>query len=254
MDKTARAHVKHAAETALRCLSQGVPVEALYGLLQLTRDYPGHVCVIKQSFLSCLAAFLDSINCGDSEADLQRFSRVARDVCEVYCHDDAALTMLGVKCLDEGLVRQAQFFLEAALRVDPDCLGAKENLRALYDRMVVRWHFLMLNDFSRNMAYATAIERAVASRPDCYVLDIGSGTGILRCAINFQKKKKTTVCSISFLHATFPWIGETGGGGGGGVFHCPSMVCTTWNFYLGLCPAKSPFWIVFQVFNFFHSP
>ena len=120
MDKTARTHVKRAAETALHCLSQGLPVEALYGLLQLTRDYPEHVCAIKQSFLSCLAAFLDSVSCSDSEADLQRFSRVAQDVCEVYCNDDAALTMLGVKCLDEGLGKQAQFFLEAALRVDPD--------------------------------------------------------------------------------------------------------------------------------------
>ena len=182
MDKAARAQVKRAAETALRCLSQGLHVEALYGLLQLTRDHPEHVRAIKQGFLSSLAAFLDSINCGDSEADLQRFSRVAQDVCEVYSHDEAALTMLGVKCLDEGLVAQAQFFLEAALRVDPDCLGAKENLRALYDRMVMRWHFLMLNDLSRNMAYANAVDRAVSRSPNCSVLDIGSGTGILRCA------------------------------------------------------------------------
>lgn len=188
MDKTARTQVKRAAETALLCLSQGLPVEALYGLLQLTRDYPEHVCAIKQSFLSCLAAFLDSVSCGDSEGDLQRFSRVAQDVCEVYCNDDAALTMLGVKCLDEGLGKQAQFFLEAALRVDPDCLGAKENLRALYDRMVVRWHFLMLNDFSRNVAYANAIERAMSLRRDCHVLDIGSGTGILRWEIIFFLK------------------------------------------------------------------
>lgn len=179
MDKAAKAHVKHAVETALRCLSQGLHAEALYGLLQLSRDYPQHVGALKQSFLSCLAAFLDSVNCGDSEADLQRFSRVAQDVWEVYRNDDASLTMLGVKCLDEGLVKQAQFFLEAALRVDPDCLGAKENLRALYDRIVMRWHFLMLNDFSRNMAYANAIDRAVSLRPNCSVLDIGSGTGIL---------------------------------------------------------------------------
>ena len=185
MDKTARAQVKRAAETALRCLSRGLHVEALYELLQLTRDHPEHVRAIKQSFLSSLAAFLDSVNCGDSQADLERFSRVAQDVCEVYSHDEAALTMLGVKCLDEGLVKQAQFFLEAALRVDPDCLGAKENLRALYDRMVMRWHFLMLNDLSRNMAYANAVDRAVSRRPDCCVLDIGSGTGILRCAILF---------------------------------------------------------------------
>ncbi|KAL5493356.1 hypothetical protein EMCRGX_G014525 [Ephydatia muelleri] len=197
MDKTARAQVKRAAETALRCLSRGLHVEALYELLQLTRDHPEHVRAIKQSFLSSLAAFLDSVNCGDSQADLERFSRVAQDVCEVYSHDEAALTMLGVKCLDEGLVKQAQFFLEAALRVDPDCLGAKENLRALYDRMVMRWHFLMLNDLSRNMAYANAVDRAVSRRPDCCVLDIGSGTGILSMMAARSGAKMVSACDFN---------------------------------------------------------
>lgn len=45
--------------------------------------------------------------------------------------------------------------------------------------LVDRWHLPMLNDASRNAAFKSAITRAVK---DGYhtVLDIGSGTGLLR--------------------------------------------------------------------------
>ena len=44
---------------------------------------------------------------------------------------------------------------------------------------VDRWHFRMLNDNFRNLAYQQAIENAVRRIPNCSVLDIGGGTGIL---------------------------------------------------------------------------
>ena len=91
-----------------------------------------------------------------------------------------AMTMLGVKCLDEGVYNQAEFFFQVALEADNDYLSAKENLRVLFDRVVNRWHFRMLNDVQRNSTYFRAINRAVRSVPNCAVLDIGSGTGILR--------------------------------------------------------------------------
>ena len=94
-------------------------------------------------------------------------------------HADA-MTMLGVKCLDEGVYNQAEFFLRVALEADSGYLSAKENLRVLFDRVVNRWHFHMLNDVQRNSAYFRAIHSAVRFIPNCTVLDIGSGTGILR--------------------------------------------------------------------------
>ena len=94
-------------------------------------------------------------------------------------HADA-MTMLGVKCLDEGVYNQAEFFFKVALEADSDYLSAKENLSVLFDRVVNRWHFHMLNDVQRNSAYFRAIHSTVRSIPNCTVLDIGSGTGILR--------------------------------------------------------------------------
>ena len=90
------------------------------------------------------------------------------------------MTMFGVKCLDEGVYNQAEFFFRVALEADSDYLSSKENLRVLFDWMVNRWHFHMLNDVQRNSTYFRAIHSTVKSIPNCTVLDIGSGTGILR--------------------------------------------------------------------------
>ena len=64
--------------------------------------------------------------------------------------------------------------------VNVDCLLARESLRMMYEMVIPRWHFHMLNDFVRNSSYSQSILRAVARIPDCTILDIGSGTGLLR--------------------------------------------------------------------------
>ena len=67
------------------------------------------------------------------------------------------------------------------MEVNPECLQARESLRMLYEMVIPRWHFHMLNDFVRNSSYSQAISTAISHIPDCTVLDIGSGTGFLRC-------------------------------------------------------------------------
>ena len=131
---------------------------------------------------------------GDSESegrcedfryvDWEDFSKLAQRMYSLYKDDDVAMTMLGVKCLDEGMHEQAEFFLNSAIIADQESLVAKENLRVLFDRMVQRWHFHMLNDIQRNSAYSKAIHLAVKALSHCTVLDIGSGTGILRYVTN----------------------------------------------------------------------
>lgn len=51
-----------------------------------------------------------------------------------------------------------------------------ENMKAL---VVDQWHYRMLNDKERNVAYDHAIRRALMLRPGAVVLDIGGGTGLL---------------------------------------------------------------------------
>ncbi|GAB1538560.1 hypothetical protein NUACC21_12220 [Scytonema sp. NUACC21] len=46
-----------------------------------------------------------------------------------------------------------------------------------WQSLIPRWHFAMLNDVERNKAFETAIKHIV--RPNCTVLDIGAGSGLL---------------------------------------------------------------------------
>ena len=78
-----------------------------------------------------------------------------------------------------GMVDEAANCFRKAIKLNPDYLGAKENLENTCSHLVERWHFGMLNDLKRNQAYRAAIHRAVARGHQC-VLDIGSGTGLLR--------------------------------------------------------------------------
>ena len=70
--------------------------------------------------------------------------------------------------------------LQVQREVSRDSLLAREGLRMIYEMAIPRWHFHMLNDLVRNSSYSHAISAAVARIPDCTVLDIGSGTGLLR--------------------------------------------------------------------------
>jgi len=174
-------------------LTQGKHLEAVELYLQAAEsEYHTHLECSRRSlanrkkfednFLRVLGIVLDCLNCGEDSSAIQQLSLLVEKILSVSSlrNNEVVLTMLGVKCLDETIYPQAQLLLQMALEVDPDCLSAKENLRIIFDRIVNRWHFLMLNDVARNAAYCQAIQRAVVSIPDCKVLDVGSGTGILR--------------------------------------------------------------------------
>ena len=91
------------------------------------------------------------------------------------------MLILGKRCSEEEMYTEAAFFLrKIQADINPDCLLAKESLCTLNEVVVPRWHFLMLNDVTRNSSYSRAIANAVGRIPDCSVLDIGSGTGLLR--------------------------------------------------------------------------
>ena len=168
--------------------------QAVSKYLQAAAEWPSCRLRIKEQLLAALSHVIDSLNLshqncikvsdakGSHEltSDQLLFSQVSEGMCSMFAGDADAMTMLGVKCLDEGVYNQAEFFLRVALEADSDYLSAKENLCVLFDRMVNRWHFQMLNDVQRNSTYFRAIHSAVNSIPNCSVLDIGSGTGILR--------------------------------------------------------------------------
>ena len=95
--------------------------------------------------------------------------------------DENVMLLLEKRCIDEEMYGEAEYLLQRILEgINAECLIATEGRRAIYEVIVPRWHFPMLNDITRNAAYSRAISNAVGCIPDCSVLDIGSGTGLLR--------------------------------------------------------------------------
>lgn len=112
------------------------------------------------------------------------FPQILETVIPKFGNDETVVLLLGKCCLDKEMYTETEFFLRRILTdINSDCLSAKEILQTVYEIVVPRWHFVMLNDVARNSAYSHAISNAVGCIPDCSVLDIGSGTGLLRYGI-----------------------------------------------------------------------
>jgi type II protein arginine methyltransferase len=81
-----------------------------------------------------------------------------------------------------GYVEEAAAYIRKSLLVNPNYLAARDNLENVCSHLVERWHFSMLNDKRRNIAFKFAIDKAIKSGYNT-VLDIGTGTGILRYSL-----------------------------------------------------------------------
>lgn len=82
-------------------------------------------------------------------------------------------------CPRLGFRDEAAGYFYKAVKLNPNSADAKENFYRVANWLVERWHFIMLNDIKRNRMYQKAIENAVQAGCKT-VLDIGTGTGILR--------------------------------------------------------------------------
>ena len=90
------------------------------------------------------------------------------------------LLQKGQLYLAGGYEEMAEVLVTKAYSLDSCSPVVRERLRDVRERLVKRWHFVMLNDLARNSAYSSAIGEAVRQLDKPVVLDIGSGTGILR--------------------------------------------------------------------------
>ena len=70
---------------------------------------------------------------------------------------------------------------DKAVALDPLSILAQEVHENISCHLVERWHFIMLNDESRNRTYENAIIRGINRYSgDVSVCDVGCGTGLLR--------------------------------------------------------------------------
>lgn len=160
-------------ERTLRLCQEGQYLEAVQGYV----DEPPKSRADYGQFLRVLQCCLDHV----LRMSPTLFPQLFQTVYPAFRGDETVLLKLGKSCLQEEFHSEAEFFFCKILEcVNSDCLIARESLRTVYEIVIPRWHFPMLNDYTRNSSYSHAISNVVGHIPNCSVLDIGSGTGLLR--------------------------------------------------------------------------
>ncbi len=109
-------------------------------------------------------------------------------------HLDARTNLALIKSR-RGNPKSAIEMLKNVIDIDPTHSHAKQLLSRLYRKKIPAWHFDMLNDDRRNLAYDQAIRKAAKGAE--HVLEIGTGSGLLSMMAARAGAKKITTCEIS---------------------------------------------------------
>ncbi|BFZ24101.1 hypothetical protein BsWGS_27140 [Bradybaena similaris] len=143
-----------------------------------------------------------------------KFSKVVGEIVE-FCDDlslvDAGLLQAAASLYFSLKNKQKAFHLTArALHLNPKSISLQEMFENICCHLVERWHFVMLNDKGRNLAYQQAI-RAVLGQVDrkAVVCDVGCGTGLLSLIACqhldngqvFAIEKSNSMCEVA--HSVF---------------------------------------------------
>ena len=102
---------------------------------------------------------------------------------------------LGTILRDLGNLQEAELSTRKAIEIKPDYVNAKINLDLINDNRVPKWHIPMMNDYERNNAYLKAIKCAI--KKNDYVLEIGTGSGLLSMMAIDAGAKKVITCETN---------------------------------------------------------
>ena len=96
---------------------------------------------------------------------------------------------------DLSKLQDAEISYRKAIEIKPDFVEAKINLDFITNQQVPLWHIPMMNDDERNNAYLKAIKSAIKNNE--YVLEIGTGSGLLSMMAIDAGAKKVITCEVS---------------------------------------------------------
>ncbi|KAG5892993.1 hypothetical protein JTB14_031844 [Gonioctena quinquepunctata] len=139
--------------------------------------------------------FTKLVSNGDgARRDLQH-RRVAQMLhcSELFPGNYIILSNLGAYMFKIAEVDIARRYLERAVKVNKDYLPAEINLMHVKWHQIPRWHFRMLNDKRRNLAYDRAIAVQI-NKGFKNVIDVGAGCGLL--SLSAAKHQGTSVTAI----------------------------------------------------------
>ena len=112
------------------------------------------------------------------------------------------LTNFGSFLFLAGQTQRAEELFREALVEEPLFLLARDRLENLASSLLPRWHFPMLNDRRRNLAYSTALAHHLGGEGGGVVVDVGAGTGILSLLAVRAGADRVYACEASEVRNT----------------------------------------------------
>ncbi|GCC21515.1 hypothetical protein chiPu_0019987, partial [Chiloscyllium punctatum] len=149
--------------------------------------------VTLESFQHTLFKWAEELN---SLSRIQDIFDCYEQALELYPNNEVIWNSMGEHLFSLGFRDEAAGYFHKSIKLNPDYAEARENFYRVANWLVERWHFLMLNDKKRNVAYQRAIQKTVQS--GCMsVLDIGTGTGILSMFARKAGASHVYACELS---------------------------------------------------------
>ncbi|XP_043555380.1 protein arginine N-methyltransferase 9 isoform X2 [Chiloscyllium plagiosum] len=149
--------------------------------------------VTLESFQHTLFKWAEELN---SLSRIQDIFDCYEQALELYPNNEVIWNSMGEHLFSLGFRDEAAGYFHKSIKLNPDYTEARENFYRVANWLVERWHFLMLNDKKRNVAYQRAIQKTVQS--GCMsVLDIGTGTGILSMFARKAGASHVYACELS---------------------------------------------------------
>ncbi|MBT7614351.1 MAG: hypothetical protein HN577_14195, partial [Rhodospirillaceae bacterium] len=126
-------------------------------------------------------------------------TRVIEAECEELLkriHDDRTMLLPAALALeDAGQPDAALAALRRLVELEPTHFDAQQHIRRLQTDRIPPWHFAMMNDEARDVAYEAALKRAVT--PDSHVFEIGTGSGVLPMLAARAGAGRVTTCEAN---------------------------------------------------------
>ncbi|XP_048189706.1 protein arginine N-methyltransferase 9 isoform X2 [Perognathus longimembris pacificus] len=148
---------------------------------------------VKETFQYTLFKWAEEL---DALSRIQDLLSCYEQALELFPDDEVICNSMGEHLFRMGFRDEAAGYFHKAVKLNPDFNDAKENFYRVANWLVERWHFIMLNDTRRNLAYNAAIQKAVLLGSKS-VLDIGAGTGILSMFAKNAGAQSVYACELS---------------------------------------------------------